>query len=230
MLISIVTVCFNNILGLEKTFYSVLNQKDTNFELIVIDGGSNDGTLQYLQGISDPRVKFVSEPDNGIFDAMNKGISLSSGDFISFMNSGDVFFCNNTISEVFSKISDPLNFSVIYGNKIFDGQIIYPTDVKTETESGGMFACHQSMFFRNIKLRYDDKLKIYGDYGLLASIFTSYGIEAFYYVDIPICIYEGSGISNRITFTKRKEKFVLVFKYFGLTGLAKSYLLRKFFK
>ncbi|WP_246310811.1 glycosyltransferase [Paenibacillus xylanilyticus] len=87
--ISIVTVCKNNKEGLIRTWESVLLQETNDWEWIVIDGVSVDGTLPFLNELSDPKVNYISEPDEGLYDAMNKGIERSSGQYILFLNSGD---------------------------------------------------------------------------------------------------------------------------------------------
>ena len=96
-LISIITVVFNDKYGLEETILSVLSQTSENIEYIIIDGGSNDGTVDVIKKYEKSIDKWISEPDNGIYDAMNKGIALASGGFINFMNAGDVYASNNKL-------------------------------------------------------------------------------------------------------------------------------------
>lgn len=95
MLLSIITVAFRNLAGIVKTHASLahLAQADViSFEWIVVDGGSNDGTREYLENLNGIyNLRFVSEPDNGIYDAMNKGIEMAQGKFALFLNSGDIF-------------------------------------------------------------------------------------------------------------------------------------------
>ena len=92
IMFSVITVCFNVKEKLEYTVNSILNQSGNNYELIIVDGASTDGTYEFLKNYSvRENVKIVSEKDNGLYDAMNKGISLSKGRFIIFMNAGDIF-------------------------------------------------------------------------------------------------------------------------------------------
>ena len=95
MLLSIITVAFRNLAGIVKTHASLAHlaqADDISFEWIVVDGGSNDGTREYLENLNGIyNLRFVSEPDNGIYDAMNKGIEMAQGKFALFLNSGDIF-------------------------------------------------------------------------------------------------------------------------------------------
>jgi len=117
ILISIITVVYNGETHLEQTIKSVLNQTYPNTEYIIIDGGSTDGTLDIIKKYNDKIAFWVSEPDNGIYDAMNKGIELATGEWINFMNAGDTFANKNTIEKIFSKSSYE-EVDVIFGNSI----------------------------------------------------------------------------------------------------------------
>src|SRR5689334_2579961 len=86
--LSIITVCLNNLQGLKKTKASI-EQLEGNYEWIIIDGESNDGTVEMLERINQPNIRWISERDSGLYDAMNKGISYSSGTYVVFINSGD---------------------------------------------------------------------------------------------------------------------------------------------
>ena len=115
--VSIITVSFNAVGAIEETILSVLGQKYENKEYIIIDGGSTDGTLDIIRKYSDNLYYWISEKDEGIYDAMNKGIAIATGDWINFMNAGDTFFSCNTLSDVFA-VNDYEGIDVIYGNSI----------------------------------------------------------------------------------------------------------------
>ena len=123
-LISVVTVSYNAVTTIEKTILSVINQNYSNIEYIVIDGGSIDGTVDIIKKYADKITYWVSEPDKGIYDAMNKGIIVATGEWINFMNTGDTFYNENVFSEIFELnsytedvIVDVLNLLIIkFGN------------------------------------------------------------------------------------------------------------------
>lgn len=99
--ISIITVNFNNLSGLQKTMKSVLCQKYTNMEYIIIDGGSTDGSKEFIISHKDKLSYWCSEKDKGIYDGMNKGIARATGEYLLFLNSGDYFSCSTTLNDVF---------------------------------------------------------------------------------------------------------------------------------
>lgn len=119
-LVSIITVSFNDLNGLKKTVDSVWSQQGVAFEHIIIDGGSADGSALYIQSISDRLTFGVSEKDKGVFDAMNKGLRQASGTYVLFMNSGDRFYKEDSLSIISKGIADSVDF--VYGNVFFEYQ------------------------------------------------------------------------------------------------------------
>ena len=101
MKLSIVTINLNNVAGLHETIISVLNQSSADLEYIIIDGGSTDGSAELIKEYSDRIYYWVSEPDSGIYNAMNKGIRKASGEYLLFLNSGDALASDNIVEEVF---------------------------------------------------------------------------------------------------------------------------------
>ena len=132
MKLSIITVAYNAFAPLQETAENILAQTFTDYEYLVIDGGSSDGTADYLEklafrfnGRSIP-FHFVSEPDHGIYDAMNKGSRMAKGDWILFLNAGDLFAASDVLEKIFEQSSDA---GVIYGDTlcVYQGrQKLYP--------------------------------------------------------------------------------------------------------
>lgn len=117
-MLSIITVCLNEA-HVERTCESIVNQTFQDFEWIVIDGGSNTETLAILKKYNWRMNYFISEPDAGIYDAMNKGIVQATGEWLNFMNAGDTFFGFDIVSTIFNNMEAYNNMDVLYGNLIF---------------------------------------------------------------------------------------------------------------
>ena len=115
MKLSIITINFNNRHGLQKTIDSVVSQSFRDFEWIVIDGGSTDGSKELVEQNAGHITYWVSEPDNGVYQAMNKGIALATGDYIHFLNSGDCYVSDSIVKQF---ISNGFQDDIIYGNAI----------------------------------------------------------------------------------------------------------------
>lgn len=132
--ISIVTVCYNAEKVIDKTIKSVINQSYTGIEYLIIDGASKDGTLDIIEKYAeDDRIRYISEPDCGIYDAMNKGIALATGEYLQFLNAGDTFVDNKVVASVAAKIEET-SADVVYGNIIYQ----YP-DGSTNVRVYGQF-------------------------------------------------------------------------------------------
>jgi glycosyltransferase involved in cell wall biosynthesis len=104
--LSVITVVYNNVRDIERTMQSVINQTYEAIEYIVIDGASTDGTLEVIKRYESRIARLISEKDKGIYDAMNKGLKLATGDYVIFMNSGDEFYAPDTVQKVFAAADD----------------------------------------------------------------------------------------------------------------------------
>lgn len=173
--ISIVTVCFNSADTIEQTIVSVLNQTYKNIEYIVIDGNSDDGTQEILQKYSKRISKIVIERDNGIYDALNKGVKLCTGEYIGILNSDDIYSGNNILEKIFSK---DLCESIIFTNVgIYDKALrkktrhIKPLKKPERYLKNGHFPPHPGTFLRRINYKknglFDTNFKIAADFDLI---------------------------------------------------------------
>lgn len=104
--LSIVTIVYNNVRDIERTLKSIISQTYINIEYIVVDGASTDGTLEILNQYKQHITKLITEPDKGIYDAMNKGLALATGDYVLFMNSGDEIYSSETVANIFASAPD----------------------------------------------------------------------------------------------------------------------------
>jgi glycosyltransferase involved in cell wall biosynthesis len=180
MKISIITVCYNSAATIEKTIQSVANQTYTNIEYIIVDGNSKDGTLDIIKKQKDKITQWISEPDKGLYDAMNKGIAMATGDIVGILNSDDTFFSNTVLSEIADfHTKNAIDASV--GNIVQhkeDGKVVrvYSSKYwKPEKLKIGFMPPHPSIFFRRELF---DKLGFYelgfiigADYELITRFF-----------------------------------------------------------
>src|ERR1700761_5977921 len=104
--LSVITIVYNNVRDIERTMLSVLDQSYQNIEYIIVDGASTDGTLDIIKKYGNRIARLISEKDEGIYDAMNKGLAAATGDYVLFMNSGDEFHSADTVSVVFAIADD----------------------------------------------------------------------------------------------------------------------------
>lgn len=205
--ISVITVNYNNIDGLKATIESVVGQSYKNVEYIVIDGGSCDGSEDLIQSHRERFAYAVSEKDKGIYNAMNKGLSASTGDYVIFMNSGDVFFDSNVILTVFK--DREVGADVIYGSTICKegekGYLQHPLPLDCLVKKKTSPICHQSAFIKGELMRswgYNEKYKILADYDFFYSCYRQ-GLR-FEKVTKIISIYDKTGFSASPKNYKRK--------------------------
>ena len=142
-LVTVITVCRNAIDPLRKTMESVGGQTYENLEYLVDDGASTDGTPEMLAGYAGRLARYVSEPDGGIYDAMNKGAAMATGEWLIFMNAGDVFAAPDVLSRVFAE--DRRQADVIYGDVVKGGQV---KPAESPRNGHRMYFCHQSSLVR----------------------------------------------------------------------------------
>ncbi|MFA6812282.1 MAG: glycosyltransferase family 2 protein, partial [Bacteroidaceae bacterium] len=152
---SIITVTYNAEKVIENTILSIIEQTYHNIEYIIIDGASKDKTINIIEKYR-PQIKtVVSEPDNGLYDAMNKGIALAKGDYLCFLNAGDCFHQNDTLKKIVSSLSTDTLPDIIYGEtEIVNGQGTFlhrrrlsaPEKLTWKSFKHGMLVCHQAFF------------------------------------------------------------------------------------
>lgn len=205
MKISIVTIVLNDKKNIEKTIQSVLSQ-NIELEYIIIDGGSTDGTLELIEKYRDRISVFISQKDNGIYNAMNKAIDLSNGNWICFMNSGDTFYDSNVLKTILSNLDDSVD--VVYG----DHEVKYTSKnkiIKANKEIGniwqGMIFSHQSCFVKKDifkQYRFNESNRITADYELFYTLYKAE--KKFKYIPLVVASVSAGGVSD----IKRVESIV----------------------
>ena len=218
--LSIITINYNNAVGLQKTLESVNNQTFVDYEYIIIDGGSTDGSRELIEKQRDKLTYWVSEKDTGIYNAMNKGIKASSGDYLIFLNSGDTLYANTTLEEIFK--NNLHNREIIYGSACFlknEKQTImqFPEKLNMSFFMRDMI-CHQAMLFKkNIFEKhgiYDEKYKLSSDWLLLVK--ALYNNATYMRIDSVICVYDCQGATSSVpgTILLYNERRAMLDEYF----------------
>ena len=202
MKVTVVTAVLNDAGHIEQTILSVISQTDIEIEYIIVDGGSKDGTLELIGKYKDKISLLIIEPDRGVYDAMNKGIEHSSGDFVYFLNSGDVLLNPSILSKIKLEELKERN-AIIYGNVVVAYGNIEALEkprpfFNSKMKFKGIGICHQSMFFPGELIRnekYDLSYNIAADYDLAYRLWRKGTV--FLYKDITIAKYDwGKGISS----------------------------------
>ena len=246
MKISVVTICYNSKLFIEKTILSVINQSYEDLEYIVVDGGSTDGTLDVIHKYSNRITKWISEKDEGIYNAVNKALDIITGDWVIFMNSGDCFYRYDVLSNIdFLKYSEASCCGVIYGNGISlyrkkrllrSGTLPFFKNNKIFKNMG---FCHQDVFIKSSlakSMRFRENFQLCADYDMLWRLYKKgYRIV---HIDLLISITDlTDSISARNIIQQVHEEAVICqcqtntiyFRFLLLGKLIKSYLKHCFF-
>ena len=200
MKLSVITINYNNCDGLRKTIESVVNQTCRDFEYIIIDGGSTDGSVDVIKQYADKIDYWVSEPDKGIYNAMNKGIAVAHGEYLNFMNSGDCFYDCSSIAEF---LNLQANEDIVFGNMVdsYTGKQMgcISSDNITAADFLNASLPHQASFIRRILFEkyglYDEKYKIASDWKffLYVIVFMNVSLR---HIDKNFATFENSGIST----------------------------------
>lgn len=212
-LVTVITVCYNAVSLLEETMLSVLGQDYPNLEYLIIDGASTDGTLNIIKKYAD-RVTFVSEPDKGIYDAMNKGLRMAKGEWVNFMNAGDAFVEDDVLTKVFADRLIPDSVQVIAGTT-WD---VYPDrrELRALSPIGELSMyipfCHQSAFTRfdvHNPWFFDTNYRMAADYALFYGIREKSGDAAFLLLeDLPVACYRMEGSTSYVNMRRTKGEYL----------------------
>ena len=213
-IVTVVTVTYNAEASIRTTIQSIIDQTYSNIELIIIDGNSNDGTNRIIMEYNNFISHYVSEKDNGIYDAMNKGIKVSNGEYVVFMNAGDTFYSDDTILDIFMSVND--SFDLIYG----DSCLLSKTKkrikkAKKISKPRRMPICHQAMITSSKFLKsnnFDLKYELASDFDLVYKIITMK--KKVYYFNKPLCIVTLGGASD-VLWKKVWQEYSLIYKEYN---------------
>ncbi len=223
-LFSIITICYNAEATLEKTIQSVLAQTYPNVEYIIVDGASKDNTLAIINRYRPQLSKVVSEPDKGLYDAMNKGIGLATGDYLCFLNAGDTFFSANTLQEMVDTLPADKCPDVIYGETALvdaEGQFVRmrrlqaPEVLTWRSFRQGMLVCHQAFFARReLVPLYDLQYRFSADFDWCIRIMKQ--SRLLHNTHLTLVNYLDEGLTTRNQKASLKERFRIMAKHYGL--------------
>lgn len=211
--VTIITVVYNRVAEIEDTILSVLNQTYADLEYIVIDGGSTDGSLDIIRKYDSQLAYWISEPDKGIYDAMNKGIRQASGEWVNFMNAGDAFWSPEIVSKSMAYVQAYPSAGVLYGDTVHKNPF-GKVRINARPLEGLMrevVFCHQSCFVRTDLLKqmpFDLTYRYVADYDLLSKLYRA-GISFVYYPEVISLFAVGAGASFAHAYTSIREHYSL---------------------
>jgi glycosyltransferase involved in cell wall biosynthesis len=220
-ILSIVTVVYNGEKFIERTIQSVINQTYKHIEYIIIDGNSKDNTKEIIKQYENRITRWISEPDNGLYDAMNKGLAMVTGDYVVFLNAGDVFFDNLTVEKVFEQWNPEVD--IFYGetmivdeqgNEIGLRRLKAPENLTWKSFKDGMVVCHQSIIIRkSITNFYNLDYKISCDYEWVLNALKK--ANCIVNTHMIITRFLDGGLNKQKIPLALKERFLIMSKYFG---------------
>ena len=226
MKISIITVTYHAEATLERTLQSVAQQTYPDIEHLIIDGASTDRTLEIARQY--PHATVFSEPDKGLYDAMNKGLQRATGDYLCFLNAGDKLHSKETLAHIASSVSDGSSIGVIYGDThIVDAQgqflrnrrLTPPEHLTWQSFKDGMLVCHQAFYInRQIALSYDTTYRFSADFDWCIRCMKEgekRGMQNLY-VHEPLADYLAEGMTTANHKASLKERFKIMARHYGL--------------
>ena len=219
--ISIITVNFNNKAGLQKTISSVINQVFKPIEFILIDGDSTDGSKELLQDNQNHFTYWTSEPDHGIYHAMNKGIKIATGDYLLFLNSGDCLADEQVLEKISRKIDG--TYDIYYGDIIFERikkstKVIFPEKLTFNFFVTDNLS-HQATFIKKMLFDkffyYNENFKIASDWEFMIYAICKRNVS-YQHLDLLVTVYDGTGLSSNSDNYKMlyEERSISMNKYF----------------
>jgi len=232
-LLSVITVVYNNVKDIERTMLSVLDQTYERIEYLVIDGKSTDGTVEVIEKYRTRLAVFITQKDAGIYDAMNKGLSKATGNYVVFMNSGDEFYKKDTVKEVFATAADA---DIYYGEtEMINGQLQSLGQRRHKTPENftwkdfkyGMSVSHQAIFIRrNITEPYDLKYHLSSDIDWILT--AAKKARKMVNVHQYVAKYLVGGMSKKKHLQSLQERFAIMRKHYGLLPTVFNHLIIAF--
>lgn len=232
-LFAIITICYNAAETIGRTLKSVDSQNFTDYEHVIIDGASTDGTQALVGQYASERRRIISEPDKGLYDAMNKGMAASTGRYLIFLNAGDKFHAADTLACIAAAIAENGAPGIVYGQTDIvdnDGRYLRPRHLSAPPElsvksfAEGMLVCHQAFVAsRSVAGDYNLKYRFSADYDwcirCLQRSHKNVGLGTTVLID-----YLEEGVTTRHFKASLKERFGIMAHYYGLVPTAMRHI------
>ena len=240
---SIITVTYNAEKVLEDTIQSVIFQTYRNVEYIIVDGASKDHTLEIVNKYHNRINKVISEPDKGLYDAMNKGIQLATGDYLCFLNAGDKFHDSETLQKIVHTLKGQERPDVIYGETAIvdeEGHFLHmrrlsaPAHLNWKSFKQGMLVCHQAFFVNRelaINHLYDLQYRFSADFDWCIRIMKK--AKCLHNTRLTLIDYLNEGMTTKNHKASLKERFCIMAKHYGLISTILHhgwFIIRLFYK
>jgi glycosyltransferase involved in cell wall biosynthesis len=221
--ISVITVTFNAASTLERTLKSVKEQTYPHLEHVIVDGKSKDNTVALIQQFAHERMIWLSEPDKGLYDAMNKAASMASGDYLCFLNAGDTFHTSNSIEKMMSSLEEGKEPDIIYGETaIVDNHGVFlhmrrlsaPEKLSWKSFKQGMLVCHQAFIVkRELFEPYDLSYRFSADFDWCIRMMKK--AEYLHNSHLTLINYLNEGMTTSNRTSSLKERYCIMVKYYG---------------
>ena len=221
--ISVITVTFNAASTLERKFKSVKEQTYPHLVHVIVDGKSKDNTVALIQQFAHERMIWLSEPDKGLYDAMNKAASMASGDYLCFLNAGDTFHTSNSIEKMMSSLEEGKEPDIIYGETaIVDNHGVFlhmrrlsaPEKLSWKSFKQGMLVCHQAFIVkRELFEPYDLSYRFSADFDWCIRMMKK--AEYLHNSHLTLINYLNEGMTTSNRTSSLKERYCIMVKYYG---------------
>lgn len=221
--LSVITVTYNAEKTLERTLKSVQEQSYSDIEHIIVDGKSKDGTVALIKRYENPGLRWISEPDQGLYDAMNKAAAMASGDYLCFLNAGDTFFSAGTVEKMFNSVPETKSADIIYGETAIvddNGDFLHmrrlkaPETLSWKSFKQGMLVCHQAFIVkRSVFEPYDLQYRFSSDFDWTIRMMKK--SKTLHNTHLTLINYLNEGMTTANRKASLKERYRIMATHYG---------------
>lgn len=226
--LSVITVTYNAKETLGRTIASVSEQTYPYIQHVIVDGNSRDGTIDMIRAYANTKTKWISEPDKGLYHAMNKAAKLADGYYLCFLNAGDTFYSPDTVAQLMHEVDREMRPDIVYGETAIvddEGQFLHMRRLKApevltyKSFKQGMLVCHQAFIVRKDLFRpYDTNYRFSSDFDW--AIRMMMGAHFIYNTNLVLINYLNEGLTTANRRASLKERFKIMVKHYGFVSTA----------